>query len=251
MEASDPVDDSINKIVEIARSYDIVLFDPTSLGGVLEILGLREKRNFDYDNLRVTDVHESEAFLQSFIELVRFRGPNREKYGICTTDIILSELKGTAIEKFKNKGKAVDKCMRNKIPHEAVERLIRAENRLVSILQNEGKVLSFSAEEKATYNVCKRAYTGLQTVYRLNYPDINFLSSGLAIVLEGNKSCALLSNDIGVIEAGRYIARNEVLAPAQLGMYGSFLPKGIPMREHIPECITKDEKKRPSSIVSF
>ena len=80
------------------------------------------------------------------------------------------------------------------------------------------KILKFDEKEQNRYNQFCKDYSNIEKDYGIGNVDFDLLISGLT-TSQTRGSSALISNDFGIVRAGRYLSRKESFSKEKFGFF--------------------------------
>ena len=95
---------------------------------------------------------------------------------------------------------------------------IKKERKMIDFYVDNGKILSFSEEDKKAYMGLSKKYNSLKERNSLSEADFDFLISGLVLSQKGESS-ALLSNDFGIVKSWKFILYHRNIFPEKFGFF--------------------------------
>ena len=88
---------------------------------------------------------------------------------------------------------------------------------LLDTLQDNDGIFQLSEGEKLWYDVLSKGYSKLRDKFKIEETDYNFLLSGVVIFQSRKAPTALISNDMGILRAWKFLLMKERLSPEELG----------------------------------
>ena len=89
--------------------------------------------------------------------------------------------------------------------------------RLLDAIESNSRILQLDGGEEIWYNLLFNSFLKIRDKFRLGETDYDFLISGAVLSEARKKPIALISNDIGILRAWKYVLMVECLSPEEFG----------------------------------
>lgn len=83
-------------------------------------------------------------------------------------------------------------------------------------IQSNSRIIEFDEDEKKPYNEVSRKYSRIKNKFRLGNEDYDLVVSAVVLSKVRKESVALVSNDIGILRAWKFLLMKEDLSVAEL-----------------------------------
>ena len=87
---------------------------------------------------------------------------------------------------------------------------------LLYTIQSNSRILEFGEDERKLYNEISRKHSGIKNKFRLGNEDYDLVVSAVVLPEVRKESVALVSNDMGVLRAWKFLLMRENLSLAEL-----------------------------------
>lgn len=92
-------------------------------------------------------------------------------------------------------------------------------NDLLDAIQLNRRILQLDSGEKLWYDVLSEGYSKIMGKFEIEETDYDFLVSGVVLSEARKKPVALISNDMGILRAWKFLLMRECLSPGELGFF--------------------------------
>ena len=200
----------IYSLEEISERYNILLVDTSALISPLA-LGENRKALKIGEKIKVSETKSEAALpLMEFIE-------NGGSFYV--TFLILEEYTPPILSyhsERKLKSNELGEITREFIESRGLEIEIR--NELAKMIEDRGRTLKLDEDEWVLYKKFERLFRKIGINYKISDNDLDFLVSG-AVVSQTRDSCALMSNDFGILRTWNYFLRYTGIDYNKLGFF--------------------------------
>lgn len=201
--------DELYNLDKILQEYPITLIDTSSLSRSFADNRILTQPNGK--NIVLEKNHEFRVELMKYIE---------REYPFFITYLVYNEYLNKPHYNYK---KALKEADRRKAKHrKPLIRRIRdaekEERKLIRMFEDKERVLEFHGNERILYGNFYERYHDVQNMYELSDVDVDLLISA-AVLAQTRDSCALLSNDFGIVKGWGYFLKKEKLNIKQFGFF--------------------------------